>query len=215
MVLQLLCTEEEGQHADLFPPLATCLQFSEDDVARVTKAHAEREARRGGGGRRLLSSLLGRGAARGPSADEGGDFASAGERAISGRRAAEMQVTMARAADEACIRTLVSELGALEAWLVDQQAEAEAREAARVARLSAVERSKEEEAEQRRVEAADKLYLRNVLKRYMETEDHHTMFPVVAMLLKLTQEEVDDLAAKRAARERERGGVVRRLFFGA
>ena len=111
--------------------------------------------------------------------------------------------------------SLVSELGALEAWLVDQQAEAEAREAARVARLSAVERSKEEEAEQRRVEAADKLYLRNVLKRYMETEDHHTMFPVVAMLLKLTQEEVDDLAAKRAARERERGGVVRRLFFGA
>ena len=140
---------------------------------------------------------------------------SAGERALSERRAAETQVIMARAADGAAIRTLVAELGELDGWLVDEQVKAEAHEAARVSSLSEAERSKEEEAEQRRVEAADRLYLRNVLVRYMETEDHHTMFPVVAMLLKLTQEEIADLAAKRAARERERGGVVRRLFFGA
>ena len=88
-------------------------------------------------------------------------------------------------------------------------------EAARIASLSAEQRSREEEQQQKAKAAADALYLRNVLKSYMETEDHHTMFPVVAMLLKLTQAEVDELAAKRAARERERGGVVRRLLFGS
>lgn len=215
LVLQLLISDET-RHADLFPPLATCLQFSEADVAQVTRAHTARARR---GWRALIG---GRSTPRKPASEneEGGggggdDFTVAAQRAVSERQATELQVNLARKADRTAIRSLVCELAKLEAHMEEQAASAALREAARIASLSAEQRSREEEQQQKAKAAADALYLRNVLKSYMETEDHHTMFPVVAMLLKLTQAEVDELAAKRAARERERGGVVRRLLFGS
>ena len=58
--------------------------------------------------------------------------------------------------------------------------------------------------------AAEQLYLRNVLVKYMETEDHESMFPVVATLLHLTTSEVEAVA--RAKDERSRSSLSRRLF---
>ena len=50
--------------------------------------------------------------------------------------------------------------------------------------------------------------------RYMQTEDHEAMFPVVAMCLRLKPDEVDDIKMRRERRELDRRGTVRRLFFG-
>ena len=60
--------------------------------------------------------------------------------------------------------------------------------------------------------AAVQLYLRNVLLKYMETEDHETIFPVIAMCLRLTPEEVEALRERRERHNTaQRGGALRRL----
>ena len=69
--------------------------------------------------------------------------------------------------------------------------------------------------EQRRVEASEQTYLRNVLLKYMESEDHHTMFPVVATVLRFTHEEVMRIKERRERRESGRGGEVMRRLSGA
>ena len=67
---------------------------------------------------------------------------------------------------------------------------------------------------QRAAEAAEHLYLRNVLLRWMENdpEDHEALFPVVAMCLKFTSEEVAAIHTRRERRMRERRGVAWRWF---
>ena len=69
---------------------------------------------------------------------------------------------------------------------------------------------------ERRVEEGERLYLRNVLQKYMETEDHETLFPVVATCLRLTPGEVDAIRERRALLLQQRRGLVRRLLgFGS
>ena len=84
--------------------------------------------------------------------------------------------------------------------------------------IAAAEESRRREvelkADQLRAEEATTTYLRNVILRYMQSEDHEAMFPVVAMVLKLGADEVADIRERRERRERESRGAVRRLIFG-
>ena len=43
-------------------------------------------------------------------------------------------------------------------------------------------------------------YLRNVVKKYMETEQHEALFPVIATCMRFTQAEVDEILAGRERR---------------
>lgn len=53
------------------------------------------------------------------------------------------------------------------------------------------------------------LYLRNVIKRYMETEQHEALFPVIATCMRFTEEEVEAIKRDRARRQlgRSRGFI--------
>ena len=65
------------------------------------------------------------------------------------------------------------------------------------------------------VQQADQMrqvHLRNIILKYMETEDHHSMFPVIATLLNLQPDEVAALRERREAREQARKGTLRRFF---
>ena len=70
------------------------------------------------------------------------------------------------------------------------------------ARLHQTDDERRAQEAARTAEAGERLYLRNVLLRYMETEDHETMFPVLAMCLQFTADEVSAIARKRSERER-------------
>ena len=204
LVLKLL-TLDEREHFNLFPALATCLQFSEADVAMLTEAREAKASRGrfsslfggggGGGGRSLVEAT--------PSAD----MDNIAERALELSSRAQGR---AKTEDGIGVRTLIASLSELDeevAALVGgtrQKLESEAR------RLSATEKEMRSEAEKREAESGERLYLRNVILRYMENEDHHTMFPVIATCLKFTQEEVAGVAEKKAKREKERRGW--RLF---
>ena len=63
-------------------------------------------------------------------------------------------------------------------------------------------------------QAREQLYLRNVILRYMETEDHEGLFPVVAMCLRLEPAEVESVRERRHRREagHQRAGALRFLF---
>ena len=44
------------------------------------------------------------------------------------------------------------------------------------------------------------MYLRNVLKKYMETEHHEALFPVIATCMRFSQSEVDEIVSGRERR---------------
>ena len=102
----------------------------------------------------------------------------------------------------------------LEAVVVALEGEAKAAKEEARASLSVANDTVEHDASTRRAQEAEQLYLRNVLLRYMETEDHTAMFPVVAMCLRLSKEEVSKIRERREERERAKGGAVRRFLFG-
>jgi predicted DNA-binding ribbon-helix-helix protein len=111
--------------------------------------------------------------------------------------------------------------------LLNQVRELEAGEALTKLEASALRAEvaslKQQQQQQRRAEPAaggavtsargdaDWLYLRNVILKYMETEDHHSMFPVVATLLHLTASEVTTVARAREERASQR---VSKGWFG-
>ena len=68
------------------------------------------------------------------------------------------------------------------------------------------------QAEKQREVEGQRLYLRNILQRYMESEDHEALFPVVATCLQLTPEEVQAIRERRAQRQQRQAGLVRRLL---
>ena len=54
-------------------------------------------------------------------------------------------------------------------------------------------------------------------QRYMETEDHEALFPVIAMCIRLSAEEVEAIRQKRSAAASRRagaGGRLRSLLLG-
>ena len=85
---------------------------------------------------------------------------------------------------------------------------------AKTTEKSAKESETRAKDEAHQADASERLYLRNVLLRYMETEDHTAMFPVVAMCLRLTAQEVEAIHERRAKRERERRPAWRIGLFG-
>ena len=207
LVLQLLQMDEKD-HADLFPALATCLQLNEDEVGRVARAHA---ARSRGGGRRLLDSLnvFRQGGAEGSAWPQSRVELEQSQQAL-------LKELEARAlADGVACGALLNQVRELEAGEALTKLEASALRA-EVARLK-------QQQQQRRAEPAatgavtsarsdaDWLYLRNVILKYMETEDHHSMFPVVATLLHLTASEVTTVARAREERASQR---VSKGWFG-
>jgi hypothetical protein len=40
---------------------------------------------------------------------------------------------------------------------------------------------------------AEEMYLRNVVKKYMETEQHEALFPVIATCMHFSQAEIDEI----------------------
>ena len=50
------------------------------------------------------------------------------------------------------------------------------------------------------VRDAETMYLRNVLKKYMETEQHEALFPVIATCMHFSQAEVEEIIAGRERR---------------
>ena len=200
IVLKLLHTDE-SEHAALFPVLATCLQFSETDVQSLIDA---REARRTRGG--LLSSLVGR--KRAPVGAPEIDKASA-EMAL--ELASKAQI-LSRQSDTVAIRTLVDQIGALDDHLSECTRLYEAAQLASVTKVDEImasmteqDRARHELDEARKAEDGTRLYIRNVLLRYMENEDHETMFPVIATCMRFTPEEVSGIHDRRAEREKRRG----------
>ena len=211
LVLQLLQMDEKD-HADLFPALATCLQLNEDEVGRVARAHA---ARTRGGGRRLLDSLnvFRQGGAEGSAWPQSRVELEQSQQAL-------LKELEARAlADGVACGALLNQVRELEAGEALTKLEASALRA-EVARLK---QQQQQQQQQRRAEPAaagavtsarsdaDWLYLRNVILKYMETEDHHSMFPVVATLLHLTASEVTTVARARDERASQR---VSKGWFG-
>ena len=211
LVLQLLQMDEKD-HADLFPALATCLQLNEDEVGRVARAHA---ARSRGGGRRLLDSLnvFRQGGAEGSAWPQSRVELEQSQQAL-------LKELEARAlADGVACGALLNQVRELEAGEALTKLEASALRA-EVARLK---QHQQHQQQQRRAEPAaagavtsargdaDWLYLRNVILKYMETEDHHSMFPVVATLLHLTASEVTTVARAREERASQR---VSKGWFG-
>ena len=57
-----------------------------------------------------------------------------------------------------------------------------------------------EEQARSSVRDAEETYLRNVVKKYMETEQHEALFPVIATCMRFTQAEVDEILAGRERR---------------
>ena len=47
---------------------------------------------------------------------------------------------------------------------------------------------------------AEEIYLRNVVKKYMETEQHEALFPVIATCMHFSQAEIDEILAGRERR---------------
>ena len=210
LVLRLLQMDEKD-HADLFPALATCLQLNEDEVGRVARAHA---ARSRGGGRRLLDSLnvFRQGGAEGSAWPQSRVELEQSQQAL-------LKELEARAlADGVACGALLNQVRELEAGEALTKLELSALRA-EVARLQ----QQQQQQQQRRAEPAatgavtsarsdaDWLYLRNVILKYMETEDHHSMFPVVATLLHLTASEVTTVARARDERASQR---VSKGWFG-
>lgn len=127
--------------------------------------------------------------------------------------------TRARADDAIAIRTLCTQLGELDEQLASSLlrarreaaeqaaslAEAEDRLSGAQSRLSQTARAHDEEGAQRLAMAGEQQYLRAVLLKYMESEDHEALFPVVAMVLKFTPEEVDGIHGRRMQRATRRG----------
>ena len=201
LVLQLLQTEE-AEHAALFPAIATCLQFTEADVKSVTRSREERANKQ----RFFLGSILNGRATRSVSND--GPTA---EQSVMERQAAA-DLLCARVADSTAIETLVAAVQDCEILLQAQHAAAHQREACLSRDQAAQAAYADEQARAEAARAEEHLYLRNVLIKYLADEDHHAMFPVVALCLKLTATEVDAIKERKAVREREHGSLVRRLF---
>ena len=209
LVLQLLQMDEKD-HADLFPALATCLQLNEDEVGRVARAHA---ARSRGGGRRLLDSLnvFRQGGAEGSAWPQSRVELEQSQQAL-------LKELEARAlADGVACGALLNQVRELEAGESLTKLELSALRA-EVARLQQQQQQQQRRAEPAATGAvtsarsdADWLYLRNVILKYMETEDHHSMFPVVATLLHLTASEVTTVARAREERASQR---VSKGWFG-
>ena len=181
----------------------------------------------------LFSSLLGRRASTAPPPPPGTGDGSHGGGSLNGGGApatpagayfdaAEAQAVAAlqleqqrrQEADAGTIKSLTSQVGDLEATVTQlQEAAAKVEQEARES-LSVAHGSLESYEEVRKAESAERLYLRNVLLRYMETEDHTAMFPVVAMCLKLSADEVAKIRDRREERERAKGSAVSRFQFG-
>ena len=205
LVLKLLQTDE-SEHAALFPALATCLQFSQAEVEGLMQA---REARRSSGG--LFSSIVRR---QRPSVGASIDRESA-EMALELASRAPLR---ARQSDLTAIATLSAQLGELDEQIARLTVHEERRRDDQLESAYASASAKESETrakdEAHQADASERLYLRNVLLRYMETEDHTAMFPVVAMCLRLTAQEVEAIHERRAKRERERRPAWRIGLFG-
>ena len=118
----------------------------------------------------------------------------------------------ARHAERTAIRTLSVQLGELDDELAMLRARWES-DSSRLESAHATIGAKDEASRardaERAAEAADRLYLRNVLLRYLETEDMHTMFPVIATVLRFTEAEVASIVQKKEERERPK----KRFFF--
>jgi hypothetical protein len=209
LVLQLPQMDEKN-HADLFPALATCLQLNEDEVGRVARAHA---ARTRGGGRRLLDSLnvFRQGGA------EGSEWPQSRVDLEQSQQALLKELEARALADGVAFGALLNQVRELEAGEALTKLEASALRA-EVASLKQQQQQQQRRAEPAAAGAvtsargdADWLYLRNVILKYMETEDHHSMFPVVATLLHLTASEVTTVARAREERASQR---VSKGWFG-
>jgi hypothetical protein len=218
LVLQLLRTEESN-HGELFPALATCLQFSEAEVMQVSTAREARAARGG-----FLVSLLRMAPSEARGGGHSGTETTTTQMALQSVQQQQQQQQQREEeqarTDEEHARTAIKVLSAQVCDLEEALAKVSAETHERVAmgtELSAARASIEQSSLDREAEERERLYLRNVLQRYMETEDHETMFPVVAMCLRFTAEEVAAIRGRREQRERERrsaAGAVRRLLFG-
>jgi hypothetical protein len=154
----------------------------------------------------LVGELRGeRDACRARAEAEGVEARSALSRAEveSARLLSELEAERGRAARESVLlQQTQAELGSLSTLMSTQLREAES--AARGSRESVIQ-------------AEEHAYLRNVLQRYMETEDHEALFPVIAMCIRLSAEEVEAIRQKRSAAASRRagaGGRLRSLLLG-
>lgn len=209
-MLQLLQLPE-AQHASLFPPLATCLQFSPEEVSKLKRAREANSylpslpslfrTRDDTLTHRWLATHEG-GSGESGERREGEDGGRRGERLHAAQLAVLSDELTSVEIEVKASTTSLHLSHSKEAGLLSLLARREVE-------LASLSQSVGEVEAQQTANDGDMCYLRNVMKRYMETEDHEALFPVIATCMRFSPEEVEQLHANRLRRQQQ----VRGLFF--